>query len=74
VEEGQVGLQFEARDARDLADKISYLVEHPEENAHLQSNARPYVERNYSWNAVSQQVATAYQELLEEQSKERQAR
>ncbi|MGD2148024.1 MAG: glycosyltransferase [Anaerolineae bacterium] len=74
VEEGQVGLQFEAQDARDLADKIGYLVESPKENERLRSNARPYVERNYSWNAVSQQVATAYQELLEEQPKERQPR
>ena len=74
VKEGEVGLQFEAQNAQDLANKISFLIEHPEENARLRRNARPYVERHYSWKAVSRQVAAAYQELLDLQPREQLAR
>ena len=47
-----------------LAERIGYLVEHPEVNARLRRNARPFVERHYSWRAVSERVAAAYQEVL----------
>jgi glycosyltransferase involved in cell wall biosynthesis len=70
VKEGEVGLQFEAQDPQDLADRIGYLVEHPEVNARLQRNARPYVERHYSWRAVSEWVAAAYREVLDEHPEE----
>jgi glycosyltransferase involved in cell wall biosynthesis len=70
VKEGEVGLQFRAQDPQDLADKVGYLVEHPEANARFQRNARPYVESRYSWRAVSERVAAAYQGALDEYSKE----
>jgi D-inositol-3-phosphate glycosyltransferase len=70
VKEGEVGLQFEAQDPQDLADRIGYLVEHPEVNARLRRNARPYVERHYSWRAVSECVAAAYREVLDEHPEE----
>ncbi|HYN87227.1 MAG TPA: glycosyltransferase, partial [Ardenticatenaceae bacterium] len=53
VVEGQVGIQFEPQDAEDLAAKIVSLVEHPELNARFRREARPYVERNYSWTSVA---------------------
>lgn len=65
VVEGEVGLQFEPRNARDLADKIAYLIEHPEINARLRRNARPYVERHYSWPSVAKRVAAVYREVLD---------
>ncbi len=64
VKEGEVGFQFEAENPQDLAEKIAYLVEHPELNARLRRNARPYVEHHYSWRAVSERVAEAYREVL----------
>jgi glycosyltransferase involved in cell wall biosynthesis len=70
VKEGEIGLQFEARNPQDLADRIGYLLEHPEVNARLRQNARPYVERHYSWRAVSERVAAAYQEVLDEHPEE----
>jgi glycosyltransferase involved in cell wall biosynthesis len=69
VREGEVGFQFEAQDPRDLAERIGYLVEHPDVNVRLQRNARPYVERHYSWRAVSQRVAAVYREALDEYRK-----
>lgn len=70
VKEGEVGLQFEPRNAQDLADKIAYLVENPEINARLRRNARPYAESNYSWRAVARRVAATYRELLGEHPEE----
>jgi D-inositol-3-phosphate glycosyltransferase len=66
VKEGEVGLQFEAQDPQELAERIGYLAEHPEVNVRFRRNARPYVERHYSWRAVSEQVTAAYQEVLDE--------
>jgi glycosyltransferase involved in cell wall biosynthesis len=71
VKEGEVGLQFEARNPRDLAERIGHLVAHPEVNAHLRQNARPYVERHYSWRAVSERIAVAYQGVLDERDREK---
>ena len=55
-----------ARNARDLADKIAYLTEHPEINARLRRNARPYVVRNYSWPSIAERAAAVYREVLAE--------
>jgi len=66
VLEGQVGLQFEPRNARELAEKIAYLIEHPEVNSRFQRNARPYVERHYGWHSIAERVAAVYREVLAE--------
>jgi glycosyltransferase involved in cell wall biosynthesis len=70
VKEGEVGFQFKARSPQDLAERIGYLLEHPEVNARLGRSARPYVERHYSWRAVSKRVASAYREVLDEHRQE----
>ncbi len=64
VLEGRVGLQFEPQNAQDLAEKLLYLMEHPEVNARFRRNARPYVERHYSWPSIAERVAAVYRELL----------
>jgi colanic acid/amylovoran biosynthesis glycosyltransferase len=66
VLEGQVGLQFEPRNVRALAEKIAYLIEHPEINARFRRNARPYVERHYSWPSIAEQAAVVYRRVLAE--------
>jgi len=64
VVDGEVGLQFEPRNAKDLAEKITRLIEHPDTNAHLQQNARPYVERHYGWPSIAERAAAIYREVL----------
>jgi D-inositol-3-phosphate glycosyltransferase len=64
VVDGEVGLQFEPRNVKDLADKITRLIEHPDTNAHLQQNARPYVERTYSWPSIAERTAAIYRAVL----------
>jgi glycosyltransferase involved in cell wall biosynthesis len=66
VVEGQVGLQFEPRNARDLAQKIAYLIEHPQVNARFRRNARPYVERHYGWRSIAERAAGVYRKVLDE--------
>lgn len=70
VKEGHVGLQFEPRNAQDLADKIAYLVQNPQVNTRLRGNARPYAESNYGWRAVARRVAATYREVLGEHPEE----
>jgi glycosyltransferase involved in cell wall biosynthesis len=64
VVDGEVGLLFEPRNARDLAEKIAQLMEHPETNARFRQGARPYVERNYGWPSVAGRAAEVYREVL----------
>ncbi len=61
VKEGHVGLQFEPQNPQDLADKIAYLIEHPQVNQNYRRNARPYAEERYGWRAVSKQIASVYE-------------
>ncbi|MGD1994330.1 MAG: glycosyltransferase [Anaerolineae bacterium] len=67
VVEGEVGLQFEPRNVRDLADKIVYLMEHPEVNARFRRNARSHVECHYGWCSIAERAAGVYRQVLEEQ-------
>ncbi len=63
VREGHVGLQFEPQNPQDLAKKILYLVEHPQENKRFRQNARPYAEERYSWRSVSRAIASVYERV-----------
>lgn len=48
VEDGKTGLYFEPGDAADLAKKVCWAVEHPEEIARMGMNARLEYETKYS--------------------------
>ncbi|MEJ2448455.1 MAG: glycosyltransferase [Anaerolineales bacterium] len=64
VVENEVGALFEPKNPQQLAEKIKILFDQPTLNAELKSNARPYVEENFSWKTISKQVGEVYQELL----------
>jgi glycosyltransferase involved in cell wall biosynthesis len=63
VQENQVGTFFEPGNSEQLAEKIKILYEQPELNKKLRENARSYVEKNFSWMSVAQQVKGVYEEL-----------
>jgi len=48
VQDGQTGLLFEAGDCHDLADKIIWLANHPEERVNMGQNARKLAESEYN--------------------------
>jgi glycosyltransferase involved in cell wall biosynthesis len=48
IEDGRTGLLFEAGNAEDLANKVQWLVEHPEKAEEMGRNARAEYEANYT--------------------------
>jgi glycosyltransferase involved in cell wall biosynthesis len=64
IKEGEVGLHFKPQDVRDLADKILNIIQHPEVNDRFKKNARPYVNRHFSWDHVAGKCSKIYAQML----------
>ena len=62
VERSEAGLYVRAGDARDLADKLAWLRDHPAEAARMGGNARALAEREFDRDALAARVLA----LLEE--------
>jgi len=65
VEEDHVGLLFDPRNPRDLADNIERLKSFPPTNEKYQKNARPYVVEKFSWSQVTRQIVEIYHRVLQ---------
>ncbi len=57
------GLAFESENAKDLADKIRYLYDHPEQRRGLGRQGRKAVLAKYSWKHTSKDLVAMYGEL-----------
>lgn len=57
------GLQFEQKNIEDLAEKIIFLLEHPEQAKELGKQARHYVAQQYDWDDIAQTVHHLYEWL-----------
>ena len=57
VEQNEAGLYVRAGDARDLADKIAWLRDHPEDAARMGRNARALAEREFDRDALASRAA-----------------
>ena len=64
IEDGVRGLCFKAGDESDLAEKINYLMNNPEERERLGSEAQQWVESERTWPKVIKGSLDAYQELI----------
>jgi glycosyltransferase involved in cell wall biosynthesis len=62
VERNEAGLYVRAGDARDLADKLEWLRDHPDEAARMGRNARALAEREFDRDLVAERAL----EVLEE--------
>ncbi|MET0205981.1 MAG: glycosyltransferase, partial [Thermoleophilaceae bacterium] len=62
VEGNEAGLYVRAGDARDLADKLEWLRDHPDEAARMGRNARALAEREFDRDLLAERVL----EVLEE--------
>lgn len=58
----ETGLHFRTQDSEDLADKIAYLIEHPDQRKRMGENAYKHVLQNYSNVALY----TTWMEFLHE--------
>jgi colanic acid/amylovoran biosynthesis glycosyltransferase len=64
VQDGQSGFLVPERDVAALADKLGYLVQHPECWPELGRAGRRYVETYYDINKLNDQLVDLYRRLL----------
>ncbi len=64
IEDGISGFLVPERDADTLAEKLSYLIEHPEVWSEIGQAGRNYVEQHYDINQLNEQLVEIYQQLL----------
>ena len=62
VEQNEAGLYVRAGDARDLADKIAWLRDNPEEAARMGRNARALAEREFSRDELAARALAVLEE------------
>jgi glycosyltransferase involved in cell wall biosynthesis len=60
---GETGLLFRAGDENDLAGKLAYLLENPEEVKKMRRNARRLVEERYSIDKIVAELEKVYKEV-----------
>lgn len=65
VEEGVSGFLVPERDAQAIADKLIYLIEHPERWATMGQAGRSFVEQHYDLNRLNDDLVALYESLLE---------
>ncbi len=64
IKEGKTGLLFPTKDPVSLADKIQYVLEHPEIRKKMRENGIERVHRFFSWDAISKQMSQCYEDML----------
>ena len=65
IQDGVTGLHFEAGNAADLAEKVRWMDEHPNEREQMGRNARKVYEENYTPEKNYQILMGIYQKAVE---------
>ncbi|MEM7330579.1 MAG: glycosyltransferase family 4 protein [Chloroflexota bacterium] len=65
VIEGQTGLLFESGNADEMATKINYMLDHPQEAIQMSKNARKFVEQNNDPASHYEQTISLYHQLVD---------
>ena len=63
IRDGWNGFLIEPGNEQQLADKIKYLIDNPEEQKRLGANSRKYAKEVFDWNKLAQKLAQVYQSL-----------
>ena len=58
------GFTFRCGDARDLAERLQFLIANPDVREAAAKMARSRIETEYQWTAISRKIETAYYQLL----------
>ncbi|TFI54952.1 colanic acid biosynthesis glycosyltransferase WcaL [Mastigocladus laminosus UU774] len=64
VEDGISGFLVPERDANAIADKLTYLIEHPELWEKMGKAGRAYVEKHYDTNHLNDELVKIYQQVI----------
>jgi colanic acid/amylovoran biosynthesis glycosyltransferase len=64
VQEGISGFLVPERDADAIADKLTYLIEHPELWEQMGKAGRAYVEKHYDTNRLNDELVKIYQRVI----------
>ncbi|MBD6617958.1 colanic acid biosynthesis glycosyltransferase WcaL [Komarekiella sp. 'clone 1'] len=64
VQDGISGFLVPERDADAIAEKLSYLIEHPEIWSQMGQAGRTYVESNYDINKLNDELIQIYRQIL----------
>jgi colanic acid/amylovoran/stewartan biosynthesis glycosyltransferase WcaL/AmsK/CpsK len=64
VQDGESGFLVPERDTDALAEKLAYLIEHPERWPEMGRQGRKYVEEHYDIDRLNDRLVEIYQELL----------
>lgn len=65
IRDGWNGFLAEPRNEADLAEKIKYLIDHPEERNRMGANSRKRAVEEFSWERVAEKYVKVYQEVME---------
>jgi colanic acid/amylovoran biosynthesis glycosyltransferase len=65
VSDGKSGILVPPRNVEALAEKLSYLIEHPETRLELGRAGRTHVEANFDSDKLNDRLVEIYQELLQ---------
>ncbi len=64
ITDGETGCLVVMKDAVSIAEKIKWLIAHPEERLRLGTNAAKMMRENYTWEQYADNVKKIYEELL----------
>lgn len=64
----RAGLSFKVNDVNDLAEKLQYLIDNPEQVAKLGSLATERAREEYDWQRISDRVAKVFRDAITEQA------
>lgn len=64
ITDGENGCVVPMKDAKAIADKIEWLIAHPEEREKLGENAAKMMREKFTWRHYAKNVRTLYEELV----------
>ncbi|MFC1915841.1 glycosyltransferase family 4 protein [Chloroflexota bacterium] len=65
IKDGWNGFLIDPGDELQIAEKIKYLVDNPEERTRMGANSRRYAEQEFDWRKVTAKILLIYQQLNE---------
>lgn len=60
-----VGIMIPQKDAEAIAEKVIYLLEHPDEARKMGKRAREFVLKNYTWDIIAKKTLDVYRYAIE---------
>ena len=64
LRDGDTGFQAKAEDANDLAEKINFVIDHPEIKNRVVKNAGALIKENYSWDKIANLFKNIFDKII----------